>query len=642
MTIEVELPDGSVVEFPDGTSPKTMEMALARYRQQPAAAPAAPQGRAPAANQSALAGLITGRRPPPGTNAEDWLLANQVGEAAAAFGYPQLREFSSAVQQRALDPLHGLAQLGVRGLEAVGIAPRGTSAADQAALAQREALYQARTPDSPASYAGAAVGTLAPWLTGTGQLRAAGLLPAVTQTGLRGAAIKGGLLAGEGALMGAATPVTEGDFAQKKLEQVGVGTVLAPLTAAGIRGAGAAAGGVRQLGRYLTPGGREAIANQRLAEQFGTAPETLAALRAPSPVQGFQLTPAQALGTPEAVQAERILRNQRETAPLFAQAEAEQNRALRQQVAQIAGTPEAGAAARRARAEATGPIFAKLPTTQVDPLPALTALDTLQRSGLGQGKNVAAAINEIRSKIQQQVQNGTLSADVLSGIRERAASYLGPMATAQEKKALGPIKDAIVDALDAAVPGYRDNLAAYARLSAPLKDMAVGRELLGAIDNSRLDAAGNPVVDLTKVRSALAKAKKSDHPPSPQAIQQLENVMRAIQQRGITANTVAASGPGTAADVSRGLLGPVKDRVLAQLPAGIGAGLGGLPGYTIGLLAGEGINAARGAVARRVGQKAVSAQETAAAIEAAQRARRPQGLLQQYNMPGFLLPYLEQ
>lgn len=37
MPIEVELPDGSIVEFPDGTKPKTMEMALAKYRQKPKA-----------------------------------------------------------------------------------------------------------------------------------------------------------------------------------------------------------------------------------------------------------------------------------------------------------------------------------------------------------------------------------------------------------------------------------------------------------------------------------------------------------------------------------------------------------------------------------------------------------------------------
>lgn len=36
MTIEVELPDGSIVEFPDDTKPAAMEMALAKYRERPA------------------------------------------------------------------------------------------------------------------------------------------------------------------------------------------------------------------------------------------------------------------------------------------------------------------------------------------------------------------------------------------------------------------------------------------------------------------------------------------------------------------------------------------------------------------------------------------------------------------------------
>lgn len=36
MPIEVELPDGTIAEFPDGTSNATMEMALSRYRARPA------------------------------------------------------------------------------------------------------------------------------------------------------------------------------------------------------------------------------------------------------------------------------------------------------------------------------------------------------------------------------------------------------------------------------------------------------------------------------------------------------------------------------------------------------------------------------------------------------------------------------
>lgn len=621
MTIEVELPDGSVVEFPDGTSQKTMEMALARYRQ-PAARPVVggmTKGHAPSANDSAFANLIAGKKAPraPATY-------NLTGVPGVS---TQIGGFLDAAQHHGMNALHGLAQLGVHGLEAVGIAPRGTAAADDAAMAKREADYQARTAGNMGANIGAVPGEILPWVTGLGELRAAGLLPTVTATGLKGAAIKGGLLAGEGALMGAATPVTDGDFGRQKAEQIGVGTVLAPLAAAGIKGVGALGSGARRVGQYLTPGGREALANERLAQQFGDTPDILTALRNPSPVEGFNLSPAQALGTPEAVQAERILRNQRDTAPLFAQADANQNAALRQQVAQIAGTPETGAAARRARAEATGPVFNQLSTARADPLPILTALDTLSRSGLGQGKNVRGAINEIQSGIQQQVENGSLNADVLSGIRERLNSYLGPMATAQEKTALVPIKDAIVDALDTAVPGYRDNLASYARLSAPIKDMAIGRELLSAIDNSRLDAAGNPVVDLTKVRSALAKARKSEHPPSNQAIKQLENVMRAIQQRGITANQIAASGPATAADLLRSMQGGLLERTVRSVPlAGpVTAELGGLLGTDI---------------SKRAGRKAVSAQATADAIEAARR-RNPQSLLPQYGLPAYLLPFVE-
>lgn len=43
MTIEVDLPDGSVAEFPDGTSPDAMKGALARYKTKPATPPPGPQ-----------------------------------------------------------------------------------------------------------------------------------------------------------------------------------------------------------------------------------------------------------------------------------------------------------------------------------------------------------------------------------------------------------------------------------------------------------------------------------------------------------------------------------------------------------------------------------------------------------------------
>jgi len=72
-------------------------------------------------------------------------------------------------------------------------------------IQRREQSYQQATPDNTASYAGATVGEVLPWLTGVGELRALGILPkATTYAG------KLGSLALEGGLIGAAQPVTSG------------------------------------------------------------------------------------------------------------------------------------------------------------------------------------------------------------------------------------------------------------------------------------------------------------------------------------------------------------------------------------------------------------------------------------------------
>lgn len=231
---------------------------------------------------------------------------------------------------------------------------------------------------------------------------------------------------------------------------------------------------------------------------------------------GFVPTPAQAIGTPEAVQAERVLRNDGRSAPFFAEQESANNQALRDQVARLAGDDQALAAAQKARKAATDPYYAQLPNAKADPASALAALDSLQNSGLGVNKNVKAAVASLRQEIKSRLDSeGKLPADVLSGLHSEAGSHLGPMATAAERKALGPVRDSIADALDAAVPGYRDNVAAYARLSQPISDMQTGRSILGAIDSGARDAGGNQAVTLTQIKAALAKDAKARYPMSP-------------------------------------------------------------------------------------------------------------------------------
>lgn len=73
----------------------------------------------------------------------------------------------------------------------------------------------------------------------------------------------------------------------------------------------------------------------------------------------------------------------------------------------------------------------------------------------------------------------------------------------------------------------------------------------------------------------------------------------------------------------------------------MGAGLGGLPGYLIAAGATEGAMAARNSVTRKVGQKASSAAAAADAIEAYQRTQNRRGLLDEYLVPQYLLPYIQ-
>ncbi len=174
-----------------------------------------------------------------------------------------------ALQHHLLNIPIGIAQAGANSGDwlgdKMGIADSGNSFADRMNrwVAEREANYQKRTGQNPisnaGSYIGAAVGEVLPWMTGTGELRDAGLLPKITATGVKGLAQKGTLLAAEGAAMGAVTPVTEGDYGSEKAQQIGINAVAAPLLAGTI-------GLISRGGRYLTPSGRDAIAAERLAK----------------------------------------------------------------------------------------------------------------------------------------------------------------------------------------------------------------------------------------------------------------------------------------------------------------------------------------------------------------------------------------
>lgn len=115
----------------------------------------------------------------------------------------------------------GLGQLAAHGISAISGNPAAANAADQFAQ-QREQQYQAGTPTNIGSLAGAAVGEVVPWITGVGELRAAGAIPQATN--IAGKIATGAL---EGGAIGAAQPVTsaDGSFAKQKLLQTVSGAI---------------------------------------------------------------------------------------------------------------------------------------------------------------------------------------------------------------------------------------------------------------------------------------------------------------------------------------------------------------------------------------------------------------------------------
>lgn len=630
MTKHAQLPDGTVLEFPDDTPDDVMDKAVRAHL---------------GANTSDFANMVSGKKKP-GVYEQFRKDLSMMPHGGLAGGALDLMD---AAQHHIINPLRGFGQLGAHGLEwglehlgldRAAAAQHAVNVKNDADIRDREASYQRRNKDSAASYTGATVGEVLPWMYGLGELRALGALPAA-KAGLAGLAAKGGLLAAEGGTMGAAQPVTgEGDYAAQKGTQVAVGAVTAPALAGGLGGLGA-------LSRFATPAGRDAIANERVAKLFGDNPDAIAALRQDSGVAGYNLTPAQANPSPEMVQIERTLRNNPNTAPAMAARESANNLAARNAVQRVAQAPEGqGAdvamdAARQARTAATQPFRERFMPEEgaplVDPAPVVSVLQKLALSGTDTVRQ--AAKKHLALLQEHMAQNGgKITTTALDDIRQGVGSTLRSIpqhgsVTPKEVVLYAPVSSAITDTLERAIPGYRAHLAAYARHSQPINDMEAGRALLSAIDSGGRDAGGNQVVSLAAVKQMIRRDNNAEFPMSEPARRQIEAVLEALQKRTISHNSIAAAGPGTAADVQRAIqASPLLMRILGH-GAGVAGGFQFGPlGYLAGAAATEGAAALNNSIATRVGAKAASAQGAADAIEAARR---------QQVMPWLepLLPY---
>lgn len=303
---------------------------------------------------------------------------------------------------------------------------------------QRENRYQARTEDNAGSYAGAVGGEVLPWVTGIGALRSAGLMPKVSS-----AWAKLGLLAGEGAVMGATQPVRGDNYALEKALQVGIGGATGPV----LYGLGKAAQGLNTARRYLFA--PESVANQRVSQMLGAEnPQAaIAALRnAEQFVPGEAPTAASVLATPRAVGAERVLRNDPEARELFAQSDAANNAARLNVVRQLAGDDaQLQAAVKDRRTSAKTFRDASLPeegSALVDPAPIVAKLKSLTMSGNPVVKS--AAREHLQMLRAGSDDKGRVPAYMLDDIHQNTGSMLAKHAThgavgSKEAAKYGPV-----------------------------------------------------------------------------------------------------------------------------------------------------------------------------------------------------------
>lgn len=640
-------------------------------------------------------------------------LMQRAGDAIAQ-GYKDVNDFGnnlgdSFAHHVANLPI-GLAQLGMHGANAVsGGSLNGTTAAYDQWVKNREQAYQQAVPDSTGSYTGAALGEVLPWATGIGEARALGLLP--TATKLTG---KLGLLAGEGGAMAAVQPVADGgdNYGSDKAKQVAIGGATGPLLYGLSAGAGALGRGVGSAVQHVT--NPQAVADANIARLYGSDPATVAKLtNVPQLVPGEVPSAAQVLQTPEAVQAERMLRNNPASSPAFVAQDNANNSARVGLLNRLAGTDDDLAAAVQARRDATQAYYRDqlAPTTPqqryknaADVLDSIKGemfrpdFDALQDAKTIAGKVARGTLDEgeaadqlnqitLKTKKAQKVldqaitainknmvdptrianqlqeltksgnptvsgaarqhldliarnQDGTgmVPARALDDMRQNIGNMLSANATngvvgSQEAALYGPVTAKIVSTLDRAVPGYRNNLATYAKLSQPINDMQAVRGLLDPNAPGSLNTAGDPQLAATRVKSALRSDDSARYSLSDPTRAQLENVRDSLLRRGISDQKVGASGPSTAADIqAQGLLsGAIFGKTLGNrggwLGRTVGGGVGGLLGHAVGgidggLLGasiGSGVTDAIGAVNTRAfaktGQTAASSQATADAIQ---------------------------
>ncbi len=515
MPIEVELPDGSIAEFPDGTSNSTMEMALSRYRQTKSGPnfgnvqtsansterPAMPRKPAPKRTAAQLTGISDEQM-------------NPAYQAPAGFGTKLLRSvmplsdpnFRAGLGKSMSDAYQGVKQLGTEGmmlqtgltaglmnrmgLDGNALIRNQGFPLQDARNQQMQDTIQSREDDSPlmgttAGLLGNATGTaaqfLGPGMALRGTTAARAFLPATI-----------GGNAAQGAAMGAIQPYSsDADrLANTAIGGAGgfVGAALPSMVGAG----------VRQL-RGQTATRVEKQAGRAMLDAMQGRPMTATTSATP----GVTLPLGESTLDPGLMRLEDSLRTNPDTGPMFSMLDLQNNAARAGELQRIGGDSAEMAQARAAREAAAGPLYAQASGATVPVDTTLKAtLNRLPNSVITTARRLAQIEGAQLPKDAAEMTGQQLHYVKLA--LDNALSRTGPGGLGSvEKRLLTQAKQELVTRISSAIPEYGQAMGQYTAMSAPINRMQLGQELLSRGRAAQDDSLGNPLLQPGKFGTAM-------------------------------------------------------------------------------------------------------------------------------------------
>lgn len=456
--------------------------------------------------------------------------------------------------QEDYDPTDGMStgELALAGI-GKGMVDLGRGAGQALGLVSREDIQRSRELDEPlmrtrAGTAGAIGGTIA------GALPAAFVPGANTMLGA----------AGVGAGLGFLQPSTS---AQETIKNTAVSGVLGPIALGAGRLVGAGYNLVRSgLYEPFTNAGQDAIAARVLQRFAGGEEQAATAAQAARNAAPSAATPtlAEIANNGGVAQLERSLRNNPDLASAFTERLQGNRSALLEVLQRLGGTDAEMAAAEAARRSNAAPLYAAAESRAV---PLTTELESLlARPSAGRAAGRAD---------QLLAERGIAPTEELTGQRLHYLKMaMDDMLTpgqpggivGNEARAVADTRSDLLSALEDAVPEYRLAREGYARDSAPINQMEIGRYLAERFQPALADygsVRSTPATFARALRDGDATAARATGRPNatlentltPQQLADVEGVAEALGRRANADELGRAPGSPTAQNlVSQNLL----------------------------------------------------------------------------------------